>query len=143
MAADDRAVVLVVDDDDGVRAVLGAMAGASGYDPVLAGGGADAVRLLGADRGRFAAVLLDVQMPGLDGPQTLAELRRLAPALPAVFVTAHSPRYTDVELAGLGAAVLLKPVGVAALGRALDAATGRRVGFPRPVRSAARPRSDC
>jgi CheY-like chemotaxis protein len=118
-------VVLVVDDDAAVRGVLVGMAHRLGYDPVAADGGEDAVALLAIHLGDVAAVLLDVEMPGLDGPASLAALRALAPGLPCVFVTGYSPRHAAGDLAGLGATVLAKPVRLADLGRALDDATGR------------------
>lgn len=132
IGADDRRVaqspaphraVLVIDDDPAVRAVLGAMVEQSGFPVILAGGGDEGVGLYGRHRGEVAVVVLDVQMPGKYGPQTLAELRALDPTLPCVFVTGHSPDHTFAELANLGAVVLSKPLGAGELGRVLLAAT--------------------
>jgi two-component system cell cycle sensor histidine kinase/response regulator CckA len=116
--------VLVIDDDPAVRKVLGAMAESQGFSPLLAGGGDEGVRLYARHRGAVAAVVLDVQMSGKDGPQTLGELRALDPALPCVFVTGFSPNYSYADLAGRGAVVLSKPLASGELGRALRAATG-------------------
>ena len=102
--------MLVVDDEAAVRRVLGAMLAHLGYTPVLADG-AGAVAVLRADRSRIVAALLDVQMPGLDGPATLAALRALAPDLPCVFLSGQTGNYSAVDLLGCGAvAVLSKPV---------------------------------
>jgi DNA-binding NtrC family response regulator len=124
MGSAHRPAVLVIDDDAVVRGVLVAMVEHHGYAAHLAGGGDEGVRVYERRRGEIAAVVLDVQMPGKDGPATLTELRELTPALPCVFVTGFSPRYTPAELAGRGAVVLSKPVALGALGRALRDATG-------------------
>jgi CheY-like chemotaxis protein len=116
--------VLVIDDDPAVRAVVGAMAERHGYSVQLAAGGDEGIRLYRRHRGGIAAVVLDVQMPGKDGPATLTELRALNPALPCVFVTGFSPHYTHGELADRGAVVLSKPLTSDELGQALRAATG-------------------
>jgi two-component system, OmpR family, response regulator len=124
MTDDHRPTVLVVDDDTAVRRTLGAMLRCHGYAARLARSGDEGVAVYGRHRGEIAAVVLDVQMPGKDGPQTLAELRALNPAVPCVFVTGSSPRYSPGELAALGAVVLPKPPALVDLGRAVRAATG-------------------
>lgn len=125
-----RRAVLVIDDDPAVRAVLGAMVEQSGFPVILAGGGDEGVGLYGRHRGEVAVVVLDVQMPWKDGPQTLAELRALDPTLSCVFVTGYSPNHTFAELADLGAVVLSKPLAAGELGRVLLAAT-REAGMAR------------
>jgi two-component system OmpR family response regulator len=116
-----RPTVLIVEDDPPVRLVLGLLAERSGYAALSAAGGAEGVEVFARHRGAVAAVLLDVEMPGWDGPRTLAELRRLDPAVRCVFVTGRGTRYPDDELAGLGAAVVSKPLTLAAMGDALRA----------------------
>jgi len=97
-----RPAVLVIDDDTAVRSVLGAMIEHQGFAVREAGSGDEGVRVYDQHRDEISAVVLDVQMPGMDGPQTLAELRRLDPGVPCVFVTGHSPNYTHGELADRG-----------------------------------------
>ncbi len=118
-------VVLVVDDESAVRRTLAAMLAHLGYVPRPASGGEQAVAEYHAGRAEIAAVLLDVRMPGLDGPATLDALRALDPDLPCVFVSGHTGVYTADELLGRGAAaVLSKPVGLDDLGAALAVAIG-------------------
>jgi CheY-like chemotaxis protein len=65
-----------------------------------------------AAEGPFAAVLLDVMMPGADGPATLRRLRdgALAPDVPIIFLTAKAQRGDRERLEALGAAgVIPKP----------------------------------
>jgi two-component system OmpR family response regulator len=62
--------------------------------------------------GPFDAVLLDVMMPGMDGPATLQQLRAhgLPTAVPVVFLTAKAPSAERQRLMSLGAAgVIAKP----------------------------------
>jgi len=125
MSDADRPAVLVIDDDTAVRHTLAAMVEQIGYAARIAASGDEGLREYDRHRDRIAAVLLDVQMPGMDGPQTLAELRVRNPSVPCVFVTGHSPNYSQDELAGWGATVLSKPITLDQLGRAIRAATGR------------------
>jgi FixJ family two-component response regulator len=120
-----NSTVLVVDDDTAVRQTLGAMVEHIGYAARLAASGPDGVRVYRRHRDEIAAVVLDVLMPGQDGPQTLDELRAVNPDLPCVFLTGNSGGYTRQELEGRGAVLLAKPVGVADLDRAIRAASGR------------------
>ena len=57
-------------------------------------------------------VLLDVMMPGMDGPQTLTELRKLPimEGIPVIFMTAKAQTQEVTAYRGLGAAgVIIKP----------------------------------
>lgn len=102
--------VLVVDDDHFVRAIVQIGLERDGFDVWLARGGREAVDLYREHRERIAAVLLDVQMPGLDGPQTLDALHRLNPNLRACFMSGDAGDYSPVELIQRGAAhVIDKP----------------------------------
>jgi FixJ family two-component response regulator len=117
-----RPTVLVIDDDSAVRHVLGALVERNGYSVHLARGCDDGVRLYDRHRDEIAAVVLDVRMPGKDGPRTLTELRERNPDLPCVFVSGYTDAYAQGELEGRGAVVLAKPVTSCELGRAIRAA---------------------
>jgi CheY-like chemotaxis protein len=69
-------------------------------------------------------ILLDVMMPGMDGPTTLQALRRMAvlDAVPIVFFTAKAQRSEIAELLSQGAVdVLGKPFDPMTIGQALNA----------------------
>jgi two-component system sensor histidine kinase/response regulator len=70
-----RGRVLVVDDGEVNRLVAEGILAHLGFSPVTVEDGRQALGAL--QDGAFDAVLMDVQMPGLDGYQTTAELRRL------------------------------------------------------------------
>ena len=68
------------------------MLGDEGYLVDMAGSGAEAIRKVSA---RIPAlVLLDVKMPGLSGIETLEEIKKIAPDVPVVMMTA----YGELEL---------------------------------------------
>lgn len=102
--------VLVVDDDAGVRTLLNNILRQQGFAAWLAGDGKQAVELYQEWCAEIDLVLLDVRMPGLDGPQTMAALRRFDPEVRCCFMTGDSGDYTVNNLLEQGAArVISKP----------------------------------
>jgi DNA-binding response OmpR family regulator len=85
--------LLIVDDEQSVREVLSEYFTGQGYEVESAQDGAEA--LVAVLRYRPDLVLLDIQMPGLDGVETLRRVRAVAPAVPVIMVTANE----DVDLA--------------------------------------------
>src|SRR5262249_45350297 len=76
-----------------------------------------------------AAVLLDVRMPGLDGPQTLAALRRLDPAVRCCLMSGEPGGYTAEELLRPGADGLPgQPVALGELAARVRPRGGARAG---------------
>lgn len=93
--------ILVVDDEEMVRYVLTEKLTESGFSVTAADDGASAVKLFRDTV--FDAVLLDLKMPGMDGIETLKELRTLDPGIPVIMVTAFGDITTAVEAIKLGA----------------------------------------
>jgi signal transduction histidine kinase len=93
--------ILVVDDDEMVRYVLTEKLCESGFSATEACDGQSAVELFRA--AAFDAVLLDLKMPGMDGIETLKELRKHDPDIPVIMVTAFGDIATAVEAIKLGA----------------------------------------
>jgi CheY-like chemotaxis protein len=104
--------VLVVDDEDDIRQIAAlSLERLGGWTVVTASSGDEAVELA-AREAPFTVVLLDVMMPGSDGPATLERLRSgpLAAGTPIVFLTAKVQPADRQRLLGLGAAgVIAKP----------------------------------
>jgi CheY-like chemotaxis protein len=105
--------VLYVDDDEFIREVAEL---ALGLDPEIevrvADGGAAAVALVSGGGFSPDVFLLDVMMPQMDGPATLAELRKTPghAGTPAIFVTARAQAAEHRPLIEAGAVgVLTKP----------------------------------
>jgi len=86
-----RGAVLVVDDDRLVREVLTEYLGGAGYDVRAAENAMTALALL--DDGYTDLVLLDIEMPGVNGLEALKQIVATHPGLPVVMITA----YADLE----------------------------------------------
>lgn len=121
--------VLVVDDDELVRVVVVAVLKEAGYDVESARNGEEALQVI-AGRTPFHMVLLDVQMPVLDGWAMIRELRARGDATPVVMMSAHATESEAIK--GGAKALLAKPFDRALLvdtvsrwaAPALDAAAG-------------------
>jgi anti-sigma B factor antagonist len=108
------ATVLVVDDDPAVRDLLDIALRRSGFNVRTASGGQQAIDLYRRHLPEMAAVMLDVLMPGLDGPGTLAALQKICPAVCCCFMTGNPAPYSEEALLQMGAVrVLRKPFPVA------------------------------
>jgi two-component system, OmpR family, response regulator len=104
--------LLLADDDDAIRTIAAISLERVGDWTVIAASSGQAALEAAQDDGPFDAVLLDVMMPGLDGPATLARLREgmLAANVPIVFLTAKVGETEETRLRSLGAAgVIAKP----------------------------------
>jgi PAS domain S-box-containing protein len=89
-AAVKSGLVLVVDDEDGVRKLASLLLLQAGYEVVTAGDGVAAVQRFSQTPEAFAAALIDLTMPRMDGLELLAKLRELRPDLPVVVMTGYS-----------------------------------------------------
>jgi two-component system OmpR family response regulator len=103
--------ILYVEDDDPIRTVgLVALRTVGQFEVVACASGAEAISQ--APTANADLILLDVMMPGMDGPETLGHLRKLpaTAATPVVFLTALAQPELIASLRALGAAeVLTKP----------------------------------
>jgi CheY-like chemotaxis protein len=123
--------LLVVDDDEGVRGVLGVGLRQQGFAVWLASGGREALDLYRQHSRAIDVVLLDVRMPGLDGPQTLAALQELNPQVCCCFMSGGLGSYTQEGLRDLGAAAVLpKPFRLPEVARVLLGLAGDANGEP-------------
>jgi DNA-binding NtrC family response regulator len=106
-------VILVVDDDPGVRAVLVAYFQLEyvprGYAVETASDGAAAVAAVRSRRP--ALVLLDIEMPGMDGVAALRGIHAVDPTIPVIMVTGNESTRVAGEVIKDGAfSYLPKPV---------------------------------
>jgi two-component system, cell cycle sensor histidine kinase and response regulator CckA len=106
-----RGRILVVDDEEAIRAVVGRMLQGEGYEVLRARDGLEALRELQEIGGAVDLVITDLVMPAMGGRVLADELARRYPALPIVWMSGH-PR--DVEfprdVPGPERAFLMKPV---------------------------------
>jgi FixJ family two-component response regulator len=104
------AVVHVIDDDALFRAATGRLLEAVGYRVFLHESAAQFLMQL-RDEEYPSCILLDVQMPGLSGPELQNRLAKDAPFMPVVFLSGRGDIPTSVKAIKLGAEdFLTKPV---------------------------------
>ena len=87
--ADDDATLLVVDDDDDVRAVARDVLREHGYRVLEARNGEEATQVSSAYPSAIHAVVSDVILPGMNGPDLVNRLRRSRPDLKALFISGY------------------------------------------------------
>ena len=78
-------LVLVADDEASIRMIAERVLTKAGFAVVTAADGNEAVKLFNARAAEFAAVVLDLSMPGMSGEEALAAIRQTRPD-PAVIV---------------------------------------------------------
>jgi CheY-like chemotaxis protein len=105
-----KPVVLVIDDESEIRKMLSMALRHCGFAVRLAATGNEAVDIYREHHHQIALLLLDVQMPGMDGPATLSALQKINPDLKACFMSGYTGRYSTKVLLDMGAAhVTMKP----------------------------------
>src|SRR5450432_1903961 len=104
------AKVLLADDEEGLRLVMGRQLTRAGHQVTFAKDGLEALELLKTDQ--FDVVLSDVKMPGLDGMGLLAKASEIAPDTEFIILTGHGSMENAVEAfkTGLVFDYLLKPL---------------------------------
>ncbi|MGE5199153.1 MAG: sigma-54-dependent transcriptional regulator, partial [Rhodospirillaceae bacterium] len=96
-----KPLLLLVDDDAAFRTVMGAELSRSGYDVRTAASGEEA--LAACARIEPQIILLDLQMPGIDGLEVLKALRAQQAPGEVVMLTGHGSIDTAIEAIRMGA----------------------------------------
>ncbi len=101
--------ILVVDDEASVRKVVNKYLSAQGFSVVLTDNGSESLIL--ARESRPDLVLLDAEMPGLNGYETCRTLKRSAPNLPVIIMSGSKIAEKDILSGFEGGAddYILKP----------------------------------
>jgi len=96
--------VLLADDEEDVRGVVRAMLETLGYEVIEARDGLEAVEIFRRRAAEIDLVILDLVMPRLTGEAALGQMRRIAPAVPAILVSGYdeSGRIREIVAAGFG-----------------------------------------
>ncbi len=101
--------LLLVEDDDTVRALAGRILRARGYAVLEARSGRDALKLCETHQGTIDLLLTDVVMPLLGGRELAEEAHKLRPALKVLFISGHTEAVELKEGVEHGAAFVHKP----------------------------------
>ena len=115
--------VLLVEDEDTVRAVAERALVRQGYEVTTAADGEEGLEALGRaiDGGNeFDLVLSDVVMPSMDGPAMAREIRRLRPELPLLFMSGYAEEQLRREIDIPNMYFLAKPFSVAQICTAVE-----------------------
>ena len=118
--------ILIIDDEEDIREVASlSLETVAGWEVIKASSGAQGVAR--AAEHHPDAILLDVMMPGMDGPDTFRELRRnpATAGIPVLLLTAKVQGSDQRRFAGLGVeAVLFKPFDPLTLSAQISRALG-------------------
>lgn len=113
--------ILIADDDALVRGSLAAVLEYEGFVVDEAGDGAEAVTRASARTPHL--VLLDLNMPGMDGWQAFSKLDHVQPLVPVIVITARPNQYPEAKRLGVDA-FMEKPLNIPTLVRAIRGLTG-------------------
>ena len=92
--------VLFVEDEETLRTPTVEMLRRKGLAVLEASDGLAALDLFRANNSRIAVVLLDLTLPGMDGKNVFAEVRRIRPDTKVILTTAYSEEMTMSALGG-------------------------------------------
>lgn len=95
-----RPNLLIVDDDDTIRKLLTIAAKDHGWRPVAVDSGTSALEILSPE---IEAVVLDLNLPGMNGMEILARLLKASPGLPVIMLTGLNDAETAVSAIKAGA----------------------------------------
>lgn len=93
--------VLIVDDETSILKTLSGILSDEGFETITASNGYEALKILDAESPDL--VLLDIWMPGMDGIDTLKEIRKNHPTLQVIMITGHGTIETAVTATKIGA----------------------------------------
>ena len=122
---DGAATLLVVDDEEAIRRSMRKYLTLQGYEVAVAASGEEALTVLG--RQKIAALLLDVNLPGINGVDLVPRVLELEPDAAILMLTAVNDATSAALCLQRGALdYLLKPVDLTHLGRAVQNALQKR-----------------
>lgn len=117
--------VLIVDDEQDFREIMAKKLQKRDLSCDSAEDGATALEMIKAKH--YDVVLLDVKMPGMDGIQTLREIKKIAPLVEVVMLTGHASVESGINGIKFGAFdYLMKPMDMDPLMEKLDGAYERK-----------------
>lgn len=106
---DEKSKIMLVDDELNFREIMAKFFQRRKIDFATAGGCLEALDILG--QGNFDVVVMDVSMPGLDGIECMAEMKKVQPELEVIILTGHAS--LNVGISGMKKGAFdycLKPV---------------------------------
>ncbi len=99
-------MLLIVDDHEGIRGLLKETCLLLGYEVLTAANGKEALELIGSND--IKAALVDMEMPGLSGLETIERMCRIVPQIKAVVMTGYGGSLLLEDAIKHGACAMLK-----------------------------------
>jgi len=120
--------ILIIDDEDDIREVAAlSLEATAGWEIVAASSGAEGIKAAADRENRPDAILMDVMMPGMDGPTTFRKMQQNPEIsnIPVLLLTAKVQGVDQRRFADLGVAgVLFKPFDPMTLAQQIALALG-------------------
>ncbi|MDI9569957.1 MAG: adenylate/guanylate cyclase domain-containing protein [Pseudomonadota bacterium] len=95
-------IVLIVDDEEGVRRSLRKVLERERYGILAAENGREAIEIVKDNKADIAMVISDYKMPGLNGLETLIEIGRLNPEITRIILTGYATMESAIESVNAG-----------------------------------------
>jgi two-component system nitrogen regulation response regulator NtrX len=103
--------ILIVDDEPSILQSLSGLLTDEGFEVITTNNGYEALKIIDTETPDL--VLLDIWMPGIDGMETLKEIKKNSSTLPVIIITGHGSVETAVKATKLGAFDLIeKPLNI-------------------------------
>lgn len=96
-----KPVILIVDDEEGIRESLSGILEDEGYDILTADSGEEAVKILRETSPDL--IFLDIWLTGMDGIKTLQEIKAMKPDVPVIMISGHGSIELAVKATQIGA----------------------------------------
>jgi len=93
--------ILIVDDEPSILQILKSMLSDENFEVITASNGYEALKIIEAESPDL--VLLDIWLPGIDGIETLKEIKKNTPYIPVIMITGHGTIETAVSATKFGA----------------------------------------
>ncbi len=121
------AKLLLVDDETAFLDAMARRLKKRDYEIFTAVSGMDAMEFLSKDGEQVEVVILDVKMPGMDGIETLSEIKRKFPLVEVVMLTGHATVASAIDGMKQGAFdYLMKPCDMDLLVEKVNAAAAQK-----------------
>ncbi len=100
--------ILIIDDEEAVRAMTARIVESFGYRAIEASSGAEAIRIYRSSFKEIAVIITDMMMPGLDGTATIKAIREINSQARIIAVSGIGANSEPALAQGRGAAVFLQ-----------------------------------
>ncbi|MBW2647646.1 MAG: response regulator [Deltaproteobacteria bacterium] len=117
--------LLLVDDEERFTQTLSKRLGERGLDVATASSGSQALKLM--EDNVYDVAVVDIKMPGMDGVETLREIRKISPLTEVILLTGHASVDAAIDGMRLGAfEYILKPCEIEELIAKIEEAYAKR-----------------